>query len=63
MWVGQVWVWCETSYEVASFDEVMNQLTRYKWEFLLEWWCDVFLVSDILINRFIGDCGRGGWAK
>ena len=33
---GNVWVWCESSYGVAAFEEFMGQLTWDKWEILLE---------------------------
>ena len=59
---GNVWVWSESNYGVASFDEVVHQLTRDKWEVLLELlWCDISLVSDLLIDVLLGDCSRGGW--
>jgi hypothetical protein len=59
---GDVWVWCESSYEVVAFDEFVSQLTRDRWEVLMELlWCDISTVSDLLINVFIDGYGWGGW--
>lgn len=56
------WVWCESNYGVATFDELMDQLVWNKWESLLELLlCDVFFMDNLLINIFISGCGWGGW--